>query len=196
SHVDEGRDITSGLIGPLIVTARGKAGPDGSPNDVDREIVTVFAEFDENFNWYTEDNIKTHIGDGSKLDRRPAFDNPFFLSNLKETINGLGYGNTQVQLRKGDRVRWYVFSSTQFGDLHAPHWHGNVVVVNHMRTDVVGLVAMGMHIADMVPDNNGTWMFHCHVREHNEFGMQALFTVSDDGTAVAAAPAADPHAVH
>jgi FtsP/CotA-like multicopper oxidase with cupredoxin domain len=29
----------------------------------------------------------------------------------------------------------------------------------------------------MVPDNTGTWMFHCHVGPHLLAGMQALFTV-------------------
>jgi FtsP/CotA-like multicopper oxidase with cupredoxin domain len=29
----------------------------------------------------------------------------------------------------------------------------------------------------MVPDNPGTWLFHCHVAPHLIAGMQALFTV-------------------
>jgi len=41
SHVEEGTDVPSGLMGPLIVTARGQAKPDGSPVDVDREIVAT-----------------------------------------------------------------------------------------------------------------------------------------------------------
>jgi hephaestin len=137
----------------------------------------MFAEFDENESWYADENVTRFVSDASKVDRTISFTNPFFLSNLMETVNGLSYGNTRIQLERGQRVRWYVFASTNFGDLHAPHWHGNVVVANHMRTDVLGLVAMGMHVADMVPDNDGTWMFHCHVREHNDFGMQALFSV-------------------
>ena len=44
SHVDEVRDINTGLIGPIIITARGKARPDGSPKDVDREIVASFVQ--------------------------------------------------------------------------------------------------------------------------------------------------------
>jgi FtsP/CotA-like multicopper oxidase with cupredoxin domain len=177
SHVNESKDVNAGLMGPLIVTARGRARADGSPVDVDREVVTMFAEFDENESWYADENVTRFVSDASKVDRTISFTNPFFLSNLMETVNGLSYGNTRIQLERGQRVRWYVFASTNFGDLHAPHWHGNVVVANHMRTDVLGLVAMGMHVADMVPDNDGTWMFHCHVREHNDFGMQALFSV-------------------
>ena len=42
SHVDEAGDTNAGLMGPIIVTGRGKARPDGSPIDVDREFVNVF----------------------------------------------------------------------------------------------------------------------------------------------------------
>jgi hypothetical protein len=35
-------DDNAGLIGPIIVTAAGKALPDGKPDDVDTEFVTVF----------------------------------------------------------------------------------------------------------------------------------------------------------
>jgi len=28
-----------------------------------------------------------------------------------------------------------------------------------------------------VPDNPGTWLFHCHVDEHLDNGMYALFKV-------------------
>jgi FtsP/CotA-like multicopper oxidase with cupredoxin domain len=38
---------------------------------------------------------------------------------------------------------------------------------------------MQMLTADMVPDNPGVWMFHCHVAPHLDAGMQALFTVSE-----------------
>jgi hephaestin len=36
---------------------------------------------------------------------------------------------------------------------------------------------MGMMIADMVPDNPGTWLIHCHVGPHLNAGMQARFAV-------------------
>ena len=79
-------------------------------------------------------------------------------------------------MKVGERVRWYVMGSTNF-EFHAPHWHGNVVVTNHMRTDVGMLLPMGMFVADMVPDNPGKWFFHCHVSSHLRMGMQAFFTV-------------------
>jgi len=180
SHVLETADVNAGLIGPIIITARGAAKPDGTPKDVDREFVVMFAEMDENTSRYFEDNVRRYAKDPAKIPRHSTstFADPFYLSNLKESINGFIYGNTPgLTMSQGERVRWYVFGSTNF-EIHAPHWHGQTVVFNHMRTDMLSLGAMQMAVADMVPDNPGTWLFHCHVAPHLEAGMQALFTVS------------------
>jgi FtsP/CotA-like multicopper oxidase with cupredoxin domain len=46
-----------------------------------------------------------------------------------------------------------------------------------MRTDTIQLTPMGMATADMIADNPGTWLFHCHNNDHFEGGMVALYTV-------------------
>jgi FtsP/CotA-like multicopper oxidase with cupredoxin domain len=201
SHHDEIRDVASGLLGPMIVTRRGMARPDGSPTDVDRELVAGFIEVDENSSWYVQDNINAFATDpkGVTLGRSPFGDlavlpagppgpprpakpgenvlEPPFGTYFKETINGYSYGHTPgFTMKVGQRVRWYAMGSTNF-EIHAPHWHGNVVVANHMRTDVGALLPMGMFVADMVPDNPGKWFFHCHVAAHLRMGMQAFYTV-------------------
>jgi FtsP/CotA-like multicopper oxidase with cupredoxin domain len=33
--------------------------------------------------------------------------------------------------------------------------------------------------ADMTPDNAGLWMFHCHVSDHMEGGMVAMYRVTN-----------------
>jgi FtsP/CotA-like multicopper oxidase with cupredoxin domain len=38
---------------------------------------------------------------------------------------------------------------------------------------------MGIIVAEMVPDNPGIWLFHCHVGPHLLAGMQARYTVTD-----------------
>ena len=179
SHVNESADINSGLMGPMIVTARGMARADGSPKDVDRELVITFAELDENLSNYIDDNIKTFAGDpgGVVKPRGPTFVDPFGATNLRESINGFLFGNGPVPtMREGQRVRWYIMSTTNF-ELHAPHWHGNIVTAQHMKTDVLTLGTMGMIVADMVPDDPGTWLFHCHIEPHFSAGMQTRYTV-------------------
>jgi FtsP/CotA-like multicopper oxidase with cupredoxin domain len=177
SHVDETADVNAGLIGPLIVTRRGEARPDGSPLDVDTEIVAAFMEIDENVSAYFEDNIKTYAEDAAKFPRGANFADPYYLANLKETINGFSFGHTPaMRMRQGARVRWYIMSSSNF-EIHAPHWHANTVVAMHMRTDVLSLLPMGMIVADMVPDNPGVWLFHCHVGPHLDAGMVTRYEV-------------------
>ena len=34
-------------MGPIVITAKGKAKPDGSPKDVDQEFIASFMIFDE-----------------------------------------------------------------------------------------------------------------------------------------------------
>jgi hephaestin len=48
-----------------------------------------------------------------------------------------------------------------------------------MRTDVASLNPMEMLVGDMVPDNVGTWLFHCHISFHNTEGMQARYVVTN-----------------
>jgi len=43
---------------------------------------------------------------------------------------------------------------------------------------VIELLPGSMKTVDMIADNPGTWMFHCHVEDHMEFGMMAVFTVA------------------
>ncbi len=177
SHAREEADLNAGLIGSILVTARGKARADGSPNDVDREFVVAFAEFDETLSWFFDHNINTYAGDPAIRPRIGDFGDLYYISLLRETMNGLSFGHMPVMtMRRGERVRWYLFSTTGF-EVHAPHWHGNTVVANHMRTDVTNINTMQMVTADMVPDNPGTWLFHCHTAPHLLAGMQAFYRV-------------------
>jgi FtsP/CotA-like multicopper oxidase with cupredoxin domain len=176
SHFIEPSDMNAGLIGPIIVTARGMSKIDGSPQDVDREFVTAFAVFDETSSLYFEANtIHQRPATASMRKEDPAFREPY----LMDTINGLVEGNLpMLTMKKGERVRWYLLSNGNPDDVHTPHWHGQTVTFMHMRMDMVNLLPMTMLTADMQPDNVGTWLFHCHVNDHLEGGMVARFTVT------------------
>ncbi|HYA25067.1 MAG TPA: multicopper oxidase domain-containing protein [Terriglobales bacterium] len=150
-HTDEATETNAGLVGPIIVTAKGKAKPDGSPQDVDREFVAWFMIFDQ-------------------LSGKD--------SGLFHAINGYIFGNLPgLIMKKGDRVRWYLLAMGNEKDLHTPHWHGKVVQYGHRNTDVVELLPGSMATVDMIADNPGTWLFHCHVSDHMEAGMMATYTI-------------------
>jgi hephaestin len=63
-----------------------------------------------------------------------------------------------------------------------------------MRTDVMSLGMMAMAVADMVPDNVGTWLFHCHVSFHNAAGMAVRYRVLPAGSRLSSS-VANTHAV-
>ncbi|HEY1679180.1 MAG TPA: multicopper oxidase domain-containing protein [Candidatus Sulfotelmatobacter sp.] len=151
SHVDPGIEINAGLLGPIIITAKGKAKPDGTPKDVDREFIAAFMIFNE-------------------VTAKPPV--PFY------GINGYIFGNLPgLTMKQGEKVRWYLLGMGNEIDLHTPHWHGKTVTDGKQSTDVIELLPGSMKTVDMVADNPGTWMFHCHVEDHMENGMMAVYTI-------------------
>jgi manganese oxidase len=175
SHTDEVSDTYSGLIGAMEITRRGSAKPDGSPIDVDQEIFTNFMVADENQSPYIDQNIALFTGDPGSVNKD---DEEFQESNLMHSINGYVYGNMpMITIHRGARVRWYTMDMGTEVDLHSPHWHGNTLLVNGMRMDVVQLLPGGMVTGTMVPDDPGTWLFHCHVNDHILAGMLTRYQV-------------------
>ncbi len=151
SHVDPGVEINAGLLGPILVTAKGKAKPDGSPKDVDRELIASFMIFNE-------------------VTAKPPV--------LFYAINGFIFGNLPgLTMKQGEKVRWYLLGMGNEIDVHTPHWHGEIVSDGRRNTDVIELLPGSMTAVDMTADNPGTWMFHCHVEDHMEAGMMALYTI-------------------
>jgi FtsP/CotA-like multicopper oxidase with cupredoxin domain len=177
SHApDEVGDTNAGMIGPIIVSARGTTKPDRTPQGVDREFVTLFTVFDENTSPYLDHNISTYATNPTSVKKD---DDEFVESNLKHTINGFLFGHlSDLSVRQGERVRWYVLAMGTEVDLHTPHWHGLTVVSMGMRTDNLEVLPGSMKVADMVADNPGTWLYHCHVNDHITAGMQALFRIT------------------
>jgi len=179
SHVDKPAETNAGLIGPIIITAAGKAKGDGSPVDVDREFVTLFTVFDENASLYFDTNIDKFTGRPDRVRARRLEDEEFAESNLMHSINGYVFGNLPgLTMKVGERVRWYVLGMGTEVDLHTPHWHGNTGLFMGMRMDMLELLPGSMKVFDMQPDDPGTWMYHCHVNDHITAGMLALYTVN------------------
>jgi len=159
SHVVADEEIYRGLIGTIVVTAPEHALEDGRPDDVQREFTTLFMVFNENTDATPEEEVE---------------------GNLKHVINGYLFGNLPgLTMNVGERVRWYLVALGTEVDLHTPHWHGETVnVEGRTYGDVVELSPASMKVGDMVADNPGTWMFHCHVADHMMAGMYATYTIA------------------
>jgi len=181
--------LDSGLIGAIIINARGQSQPDGRPMGVDREFISLFMLFDENTSWYLDHNTKTYTSDPKhvkKLEFEGADDQGnfslagrgFAAVNVKATVNGYIFGNgPTMTMKKGEHVRWYLITMGEGFNFHTPHWHGNVVVDHGRRTDVVTLMPAEMRTVDMVPDDPGVWLYHCHLEDHMEMGMVTVYKV-------------------
>ena len=155
SHVHEPEETQRGLLGPIIVTAKGRARSDGTPSDIDREFVTLFMIFKEKQQTAHEQS-------------------PLQLN----AINGYIYGNLQgLEMQNGERVRWYLLGMGGEEDLHTVHWHGKPVEAVGQHTDVVELLPGSMKTATMGANNPGTWLYHCHVEEHLQWGMHTRFVI-------------------
>lgn len=176
SHVGGDTESNLGLIGCIIVTDPRRARADGTPADVDREFATLFMIFDES-GWAAtavsgaSSGATTALAWAGEQQRLEAFS--------RYTINGYTFGNLPaLRMNEGDRTRWYLFALGSEQDLHSAHWHGlRVIEDGRRRTDVIELLPASMKVADLLADNPGTWLYHCHVSEHMQEGMFARFEV-------------------
>jgi len=177
STVDEANDESLGLVGALVVTRRGDARADGSPSDVDREAFVAFSEQTEGFSRLLDTNVADPAINTRHIKEGPPFSDFTFVNDFF-TINGYVFGNMpMLTLHEGERTRWYVIVTGSGFDAHTPHWHGQTVLDRGMRTDIIDAQINEVRVVDMVPDNPGIWLFHCHVRLHLAGGMEARFAV-------------------
>jgi manganese oxidase len=156
-HVNEPVETNSGMIGPVIVTAKGRAKADGSPIDVDREFIALFMVFDQ-----LKENDEARNGE----------------EGLYHSMNGYIFSNLPgLVMNQGERVRWYLAAMGNERDLHSAHWHGKTVMRHGRSEDVIPLLPGQTETVDMLADNPGTWMFQCHVADHLEAGMMATYRI-------------------
>lgn len=147
SHVKPVEEVYAGLIGTIVVTAKGmaKSRHDPSPKDVEQSFTTMFMVFDEE--------------DGEE-------------GGLMHAMNGYIFGNLQgIEANEDENIRWHLIGMGSEVDLHTAHWHGETVLNGGRRTDVINLMPATMTSVTMEADNPGTWLYHCHVSDHITAGM-------------------------
>jgi FtsP/CotA-like multicopper oxidase with cupredoxin domain len=91
------------------------------------------------------------------------------------TINGTTYDNTvPLTIRPGQAGRMQIRNHSMMS--HPLHLHGHTFQLGHAggngpRKDTVLVPPMGGVDVDLVADNPGQWMVHCHNAYHAETGM-------------------------
>ena len=192
SHVEGDDEAQLGLIGFIVVTDPKRARPDGTPADIDREIASLFMIFDESGLGTAEKEAAEYANLPSPFPRKTWTEvQELTEQGERQAINGYIFGNAPgFEMNEGERVRWYLFGLGSEEDFHTAHWHGvRVLEEGRRRTDVIELLPASMKVAEMVADNPGTWLFHCHVALHMQEGMFARMVVHPKGSSGAPGPA-------
>lgn len=138
SHVDETLDTNSGLVGPMIITAKGASvsASELRPRDVNREFVMFLTLMSENDSHYLMDSLaKLSPPINSTASMLAVMsDSDFMSSNVKHCVNGYLFNNVPgLVMTRNERVRWYVFALGDEMDLHGAHWHGQTLLYDGHR---------------------------------------------------------------
>uniref|UniRef100_A0A3Q2YA52 Hephaestin n=1 Tax=Hippocampus comes TaxID=109280 RepID=A0A3Q2YA52_HIPCM len=174
SHVSTPKDINSGLIGPLILCKTGTLDIHGD-SSADYLYALILMVSDENFSWYLDDNIRTHITNPA---RDLKEDEDFIESNKMHGINGFLYGNLPgLSMCQGNKIHWHMIGLGNEVDMHSVHFHGQILTSENHHTDTVSLFPGSSTTAEMVADNPGHWLLTCTVNDHLMGGMQAIFEI-------------------
>lgn len=164
-HGDEGKGITLGLFGALIVHA-----PDERPAS---EHVVVLSDFDQAAYKQLPGVADPMTGEFPDVGTYRGG------HQYMHTINGKAYEDAipPFKGKVGDLSRWRVVSIGQ--EVHTWHIHGHRWLdASKQLTDNVEL-GPGMYATfDFQEDNPGDWLVHCHVPSHTEGGMMARYIVS------------------
>ncbi|KAK6486511.1 ferroxidase HEPHL1 isoform X1 [Huso huso] len=184
SSADIVKDMYSGLIGPLITCRKGFLNEKGLRRDVDREFALLFMVFDENESWYLDESIQTYLHkDPEEVEK----DEHFLESNKIHAINGKIYGNLHgLTMTQNEKTDWYLLGMGNEIDIHTVHFHAQSFIFKTdkaHRADVYDLFPGTFQTVELIAENPGTWLLHCHVADHIHAGMATTFTVVSQSAA-------------
>ena len=130
-----------------------------SLGEIDKEFISLYFIFDESNEGMNDDEAEGH---------------------LMHAMNGYIFGNQPgLIMKKDDKVRWHLLGMGTEVDIHTPHWHGEVVSNHGIYTDVVELLPATMLSVDMLAENVGQWLYHCHVTDHITAGMISMYDIRE-----------------
>lgn len=178
SSVDPSKDVSSGLVGAMIICRSNTLDLSGRRRDVNREFALLFSKFDETESWYYNFNRRR-----GAFQRRGDENDDFVESNQKYSINGFIYGNVPgLGMEEKDITAWYVLAMGNCDDLYTVHFQGHTfahrsLLQSPVRQDTMEIFAGTSESIEMLTTNPGTWLLHSHVNKQFEAGMSALYQV-------------------
>ncbi len=171
SHTDVATQIALGLYGPLIVEPKKQA------QKYDREYTYMLSE------WDLEMTPDVATGKAPRGARDQTLDGGALGTDLF-LMNGSAFGNiSPVALAEGGRVLIRVMNMGSLAHPIHTHGHsfkivatdGNPVPEAAQPTKDTVLIGPGeRYDLELIGDNPGVWMFHCHIESHAANGMMSL----------------------
>jgi FtsP/CotA-like multicopper oxidase with cupredoxin domain/plastocyanin len=177
SHQDPEMQVPLGLYGPLIVEPRDIAPAAGQPAPVryDREYTVMLQE------WALGLTPEVAMGvEGAVPPKTHSkeIDRDLFLMNGRASD-----GILPLQIKQGQRMRIRLINAGSL--VHSIHLHGHqfkivatdgnpVPPAAQLIKDTVTIGPAERFDLEIVGDNPGYWMFHCHMEHHMANGMMTL----------------------
>jgi len=170
SHADSQLQVPMGLYGPLIIEPQTPS----RPYTYDRDITLILGEWDAELTPDVAAGLK-HRGAGDEMMRGGELGADMFL------LNGKVHGAVPpLQIRKGERMLIRLINAGHM--VHPIHIHGhsfrivatdgNPVPLGMEWTKDTVLVGPGeRYDLELVGNNPGVWMLHCHMEHHMANGM-------------------------
>ncbi|XP_067853043.1 coagulation factor V isoform X2 [Heptranchias perlo] len=174
SNVDMDRDISSGLIGPLLICAKNMLDTNARLVKIDKAKYLFFSLFDENKSWYINENIEKNCKDPLRVNPN---DPEFYDSNLMHSINGFVYENVpKLNFCMNEVIFWHVILGAQDKFLSI-YFHGQTFKYDGVYEDVLTLFPFSSETIRMDMDNIGLWLLEPLNYRYQIQGMRAKFRV-------------------
>nr|XP_055221652.1 coagulation factor V isoform X2 [Gorilla gorilla gorilla] len=155
SHENLIEDFNSGLIGPLLICKKGTLTEDGTQKTFDKQIVLLFAVFDESKSWSQS-------------------------SSLMYTVNGYVNGTMpDVTVCAHDHISWHLLGMSSGPELFSIHFNGQVLEQNHHKVSAITLVSATSTTANMTVGPEGKWIISSLTPKHLQAGMQAYIDIKN-----------------
>ncbi|XP_036611590.1 ceruloplasmin-like [Trichosurus vulpecula] len=169
------REVTSGMIGPLLVCRKGSLRADGRLKGVDKEFYLLPTIFDENESLYLDENIRKFTGNPNQVNKN---DPDFQDSNRMASLNGYMFGNLPgLNMCLGDKISWHVLSVGTEEDMHGIYFSGNTFVSLGGRRDTINVIPQTSGTLFMTADSPGEFEVSCVTTDHYRTGLKHKYRV-------------------
>uniref|UniRef100_A0A2K5DSE6 Coagulation factor V n=1 Tax=Aotus nancymaae TaxID=37293 RepID=A0A2K5DSE6_AOTNA len=155
SHENLIEDFNSGLVGPLLICKEGTLTEDGTQKMFDKQLVLLFAVFDESKSWSQS-------------------------SSLMYTVNGYANGTMpDITVCAYEHISWHLLGMSSGPELFSIHFNGQVLEQNHHKVSAITLVSATSTTANMTVSPEGKWIISSLTPKHLQAGMQAHIDIKN-----------------